>query len=47
MAGQRLGKYLAPSLVLEPLTEREREVQRHVSSMLSTAEVAKFPGEQR
>jgi LuxR family transcriptional regulator, maltose regulon positive regulatory protein len=29
-----------PPAVLEPLTEREREVLRHVSRMLSTAEVA-------
>jgi len=27
-------------LVIEPLTEREREVLRHVSGMLNTAEVA-------
>jgi LuxR family maltose regulon positive regulatory protein len=30
----------APILVVEPLTEREREVLRHVSGMLNTAEVA-------
>ncbi len=30
----------APVLVVEPLTEREREVLRHVSGMLNTAEVA-------
>ena len=30
----------APVLVVEPLTEREREVLAHVSGMLSTAEVA-------
>ena len=30
----------APVLVVEPLTEREREVLRHVSGMLTTAEVA-------
>ena len=30
----------APILVAEPLSEREREVLRHVSGMLSTAEVA-------
>ena len=30
----------APILVAEPLTEREREVLRHVSGMLSTAEIA-------
>jgi LuxR family transcriptional regulator, maltose regulon positive regulatory protein len=30
----------APILVVEPLSEREREVLRHVSGMLSTAEVA-------
>jgi LuxR family maltose regulon positive regulatory protein len=30
----------APVLVLEPLTEREREVLVHVSGMLNTAEVA-------
>ncbi len=30
----------APDLVVEPLTEREREVLRHVSGMLNTAEVA-------
>ena len=30
----------APILVVEPLTEREREVLRHVSGMLSTAEIA-------
>ena len=29
-----------PWLVVEPLTEREREVLRHVSGMLNTAEVA-------
>ncbi len=29
-----------PVLVVEPLTEREREVLRHVSGMLNTAEVA-------
>jgi LuxR family transcriptional regulator, maltose regulon positive regulatory protein len=29
-----------PVLLVEPLTGREREVLRHVSSMLSTAEVA-------
>ena len=31
----------APVLVFEPLTEREREVLVHVSSMLNTAEVAR------
>jgi LuxR family maltose regulon positive regulatory protein len=31
----------APVLVVEPLTEREREVLRHVSGLLSTAEVAR------
>jgi LuxR family maltose regulon positive regulatory protein len=30
----------APILVVEPLTEREQEVLRHVSGMLNTAEVA-------
>ena len=30
----------APVLMVEPLTEREREVLRHVSGLLSTAEVA-------
>ncbi len=30
----------APILVVEPLSEREREVLRHVAGMLSTAEVA-------
>ena len=30
----------APILVVEPLTEREREVLRHVSGLLSSAEVA-------
>ena len=30
----------APILVVEPLTEREREVLRHVSSMLNTDEIA-------
>jgi LuxR family maltose regulon positive regulatory protein len=30
----------APVLVVEPLTEREREVLVHLSGMLSTAEVA-------
>src|SRR5271166_6377482 len=30
----------APVLVIEPLTEREREVLVHVSGMLNTAEVA-------
>jgi LuxR family transcriptional regulator, maltose regulon positive regulatory protein len=30
----------APVLVVEPLTEREREVLQHVSGMLNTAEVA-------
>jgi LuxR family transcriptional regulator, maltose regulon positive regulatory protein len=30
----------APALVVEPLTEREREVLVHVSSMLNTAEIA-------
>ena len=30
----------APILVVEPLTEREREVLRHVSGLLSTAEIA-------
>jgi LuxR family transcriptional regulator, maltose regulon positive regulatory protein len=30
----------APVLMVEPLSEREREVLRHVSGMLSTAEVA-------
>jgi LuxR family transcriptional regulator, maltose regulon positive regulatory protein len=30
----------APVLVVEPLSDREREVLRHVSGMLSTAEVA-------
>ena len=30
----------AAILVVEPLTEREREVLRHVSHMLNTAEVA-------
>jgi LuxR family maltose regulon positive regulatory protein len=30
----------APELAVEPLTEREREVLRHVSGMLNTAEVA-------
>jgi LuxR family transcriptional regulator, maltose regulon positive regulatory protein len=30
----------APVLVVEPLTEREREVLRHVSRLLTTAEVA-------
>src|SRR5215831_12635871 len=30
----------APVLAVEPLTEREREVLRHVSGMLNTAEVA-------
>jgi LuxR family maltose regulon positive regulatory protein len=30
----------APMLVTEPLTEREREVLRHLSGMLNTAEVA-------
>jgi LuxR family transcriptional regulator, maltose regulon positive regulatory protein len=30
----------APVVLVEPLTEREREVLRHVSGMLSTAEVA-------
>ena len=29
-----------PALVIEPLTEREREVLVHVSGMLNTAEVA-------
>ena len=29
-----------PILVVEPLTEREREVLRHVSGLLSTAEIA-------
>jgi LuxR family transcriptional regulator, maltose regulon positive regulatory protein len=29
-----------PPLVLEPLSEREREVLRHASGMLSTAEIA-------
>ena len=29
-----------PVVLIEPLTEREREVLRHVSGMLSTAEVA-------
>jgi LuxR family transcriptional regulator, maltose regulon positive regulatory protein len=30
----------AAALVVEPLTEREREVLRHLSGMLNTAEVA-------
>ena len=30
----------APILVVKPLTEREREVLRHVSSMLNTDEIA-------
>jgi LuxR family maltose regulon positive regulatory protein len=30
----------APILVVEPLTEREREVLRHVSGMLNTDEIA-------
>ena len=30
----------APLLVPEPLTEREREVLRHASALLSTAEIA-------
>ena len=30
----------APILVVEPLTEREREVLRHVSGLLTTAEIA-------
>jgi LuxR family maltose regulon positive regulatory protein len=30
----------ARALIVEPLTEREQEVLRHVSRMLSTAEVA-------
>jgi LuxR family maltose regulon positive regulatory protein len=30
----------AATLAVEPLTEREREVLRHVSGMLNTAEVA-------
>ncbi len=30
----------APPLVVEPLSEREREVLRHASGMLSTAEIA-------
>ena len=30
----------APILAVEPLTEREREVLRHVSGLLSTAEIA-------
>jgi LuxR family maltose regulon positive regulatory protein len=30
----------ATVLVVEPLTEREREVLRHVSGMLNTAEIA-------
>ena len=30
----------APILVVEPLTEREREVLRHVSGLLSSAEIA-------
>jgi LuxR family maltose regulon positive regulatory protein len=33
------GQATAP-LIVEPLTEREQEVLRHVSRMLSTAEVA-------
>jgi len=34
------GPEQAPVLLVEPLTEREREVLRHVSRMLNTAEVA-------
>ena len=34
----------APILVIEPLTEREREMLRHVSDLLSTAEVASEMG---
>jgi LuxR family maltose regulon positive regulatory protein len=30
----------APALIVEPLTEREQEVLRHVAHMMSTAEVA-------
>ena len=30
----------AATLVVEPLTEREQEVLRHVSGLLSTAEIA-------
>ena len=39
----RAGSGLSPEatvLVVEPLTEREREVLRHVAGMLNTAEVA-------
>ena len=38
MAGRRPARP-AP-LIVEPLSEREREVLRHVSAMLSTAEIA-------
>ena len=34
----------APILVVEPLTEREREVLRHVSGLLSAAEIASEMG---
>ena len=32
---------VATALIVEPLTEREQEVLRHVAHMLSTAEVAR------
>jgi LuxR family maltose regulon positive regulatory protein len=32
---------MAPAAAVEPLTEREREVLRHVSGMLTTAEIAR------
>jgi LuxR family maltose regulon positive regulatory protein len=35
-----IGPDQAPALPAEPLSDREREVLRHISSMLSTAEVA-------
>ena len=40
LPGSARGQAEAPVLVVEPLTEREREVLRHASTMLNTAEIA-------